>query len=244
MTGGLDPSTEQVVHRVWAERLGVAPRVLATPGPVAIDRPDLTAVVVVRHGETVAVAAPEAALSRLTRLAAPELLDVASLLAALTPLRPSLLGAASLSFGDRRTLVPVPAVAARAAPQSDVDAVVSRCSTEERDESGVLDVDMRWVVSGGGGEPAGVAGYEIWGDGLAHVGVAVAAGSRGQGVGSRVAAAAVKHAVGEGLVPQWRCRLDNVASARTGERLGLVRLGDQLAIDLARSDLEPTRAAG
>lgn len=231
------------MHRVWAERLGVAPAAFRESGPVFVDRSDLAAAVVVRIDEAVAVAAPERALSRLRSLDPGQLLQVGSLLGALEPFAPSLLGVASLAFADHGTVAPVAAEAARTASTAEVEVVMSKCSVEERDESGLVDMDTRWVSLGEDGEPAGAAGYEVWGGGLAHLGVAVAAGSRGRGLGVRAATAAAAHAIGVGLVPQWRYRQDNVASARVGERLGFVRIGEQVAIDLMPDEREIRRAA-
>ena len=98
---------------------------------------------VVRLGETIAVAAPERALSPLRRLAGPKLLNVTLLLGALEPLRPTLFGVASLSFANHQTIAPVTAGSVRVATDADVEAVVSRCSTDERDESGLLYMDTR-----------------------------------------------------------------------------------------------------
>ena len=221
------------MHRVWAERLGVTPEVFRESQSVFIERSDLTAAVVVRLDQTVAVAAPERALSRLESLGPGQLLHVGSLLRALEPLAPSLFGVAALAFADHKTIAPVGAQAARTASKADVEAVMSKCSVEERDESGLLDMDTRWIALGEDGEPAGAAGYEVWGGGLGHTGVAVAPASRGKGLGARAATAAAVHAIGLGLVPQWRCRQDNLASLRVGERLGFVRIGEQIAIDLA-----------
>ncbi len=233
VTRALKPSTERVVHRVWAERLKVEPRVFEASRPVFIDRSDLTAAVVVRLGTTVAVAAPQPALSLMRRLTEPRLLDVASLLGALRPVRPHLLGAASLSFVDSEFLLPRSDDVARPATEPEIDAVISRCTTDERDESGLAHMSARWVVRGDTGIPEAAAGYEVWGGELAHLGVAVAAQSRGRGLGAHAATAAAVRAIGAGLVPQWRCRLDNHASAHVGHRLGFVRLGEQIAIDLA-----------
>lgn len=76
------------------------------------------------------------------------------------------------------------------------------------------------------------AGYEIWDEGIAHVGLAVAAGARGQGLGAGVATAAVERALSVGLVPQWRSAAENAASESVGRRLGFVPLGEQVAVDL------------
>lgn len=210
---------------------------------VFVDRSDLTAAVVVRIGGTTAVAAPEPALSALRGLDVEQLLDVDSLLVALEPVRPSLLGAASLSFVDHRTISPISDGVVRAATEGDVEAVISRCSADERDESGLAHMSMRWVVSGRTGEPEAAAGYEVWGDGLAQIGLTVAPGCRGQGLDALAATAAAVHAIGVGLVPQWRCRAGNLASARVGERLGFVRVGEQVAIDLGPAGRELTDVA-
>ncbi len=223
------------MRQVWAGRLRTTPRTLETAGPVFIERPDLTAAVVVRLRGTIAVAAPEGALSLLRHLESPQLLDVAALLGALEPARPSLLGAASLSFADRGTVSRGGEGTARAATGAEIAAVLCRCSAAEVEESGLARMSTRCVVHADTGAPAAAAGYETWGSALAHLGVAVADGSRGRGLGAQAAAAATLHALGAGLVPQWRCRVDNVASARVAESVGFVRLGDQVAIDLAPS---------
>ncbi|MCR2811969.1 GNAT family N-acetyltransferase [Microbacterium sp. zg.Y1090] len=233
MPHALDDTTEMAVRRVWAERLGVSPAVFAQAEPVFIVRPGLTAAVVVRLEKTVVVAAPELALSALRSLAPRHLLDVGALLTALEPLAPSLFGVATLAFADRGTIVPARSDAVRMASDAEVAAVMSACSTEERDESGLLAMDRRWTTWADGVEPAAAAGYEVWGGGLAHIGVATAPAFRGKGFGAQAAAAAALHAIGDGLVAQWRCRARNRASARLGESLGFVRLGEQIAVDLA-----------
>ncbi|NKY38293.1 GNAT family N-acetyltransferase [Cellulomonas septica] len=110
---------------------------------------------------------------------------------------------------------------------------VVRCSAEERDASGLLAMRSRWTARDRHGQPETAAGYEVWGGALAHLGVAVAAGARRRGLGSAVASVAATHALDAGLVPQWRCRVDNVASRRAAAGLGFVHAGDQVAIDLA-----------
>lgn len=236
MREGLRQSSLATVRRVWAERLGVSTVKLSARAPVLVERPDLSALVVVRLGDTIAVAAPPDALARVRRLPDVRLLDPGALLVLLGPLRPTLIGAASLAFADGATLLPVDPGAVRASSEADASLVLERCTADERDESGLLHMDRRWVALDTRGEPAAISGYEVWGDALAHVGVAVAAGARGHGLAARAVVPALEHALGGGLVPQWRCRRDNLASARVAERLGFVELGEQLAIDLDAAD--------
>lgn len=231
----LDPATEAVVRRAWAERIRVDPSAFDDGADVVVERPELTAVVAVRLGGASVVVAPGSAVPALRDLAADELADVPTLLRVLAPLRPTPIGAASLSFADMGTVSPTSTGTVREATEADVDAVLSRCSADERDESGLLDMVRRWVAAERRGEPRAAAGYEVWGGRVAHIGVAVAAERRGHGLGASAASAAILDAIGAGLVPQWRCRLDHDASARLAERLGFVRLGEQVAIDLGSS---------
>lgn len=144
-----------------------------------------------------------------------------------------LIGTASLSFADRVTSAYVVHDHVRDAVAADAESVLSRCSDDERNESGLAEMRMRLVASDRAGEPVALAGYEVWDAALAHLGLAVARGCRSRGFGQVAAAAAARSALGADLVPQWRCRLDDRASARVRDHLGFVQLGGQVAIDLA-----------
>jgi RimJ/RimL family protein N-acetyltransferase len=54
--------------------------------------------------------------------------------------------------------------------------------------------------------------------------------TRGTGLASKVGSAAAAHALTLGLVPQWRSRIGNDASARVADRLGFVELGTQQTV--------------
>ena len=75
-----------------------------------------------------------------------------------------------------------------------------------------------------------VATLRVWDDALGHVGVFTAAHARRHGLASKVGSAAVTRALTLGLVPQWRSRIENDASARVADRLGFVALGKQLTV--------------
>jgi RimJ/RimL family protein N-acetyltransferase len=75
-----------------------------------------------------------------------------------------------------------------------------------------------------------VATLQIWNDTLGHVGVFSAAHARRHGLASRVGSAVVSYAFTRSLVPQWRSRVGNDASARVGDRLGFVDLGTQMTV--------------
>lgn len=237
MTRTLSPETLTSVHRVWARRLGAPTSVFDGGETSFVTRPDLTATVVVRLGGATVVAAPDHALSDLRPLVLHELVDVPSLVTALQSHGASVIGEASLSFADHFTVSPAAHApldgAVRVALGADADAVLSMCSDDERDESGLDRMTSRLVATGRSGEPVALAGHEVWDDALAQLGLAVAPGCRGQGFGKVAAGAAALQAIRGGRVAQWRCRAGNLASERVRDRVGFVPLGTQIAIDLA-----------
>lgn len=187
MTPALASETEVAVRRVWARRLGVPADAFGADETVRVSRPDLTATVVVRLGATTVVATPDQALSDLRQLSSEQLMDARSLLSALESHGPTLLGEASLACADPGTMSPAVDGAVRDAVEADLEAVLSACSNDERDESGLAHMSTRLVASDGSGQPAALAGYEVWDDTLAQMGLAVPPGSRGQGFGRQVA---------------------------------------------------------
>lgn len=187
---------------------------------------------VVRLGGTTVVGAPSAALASLRELTPQQLVEPAALIAALERFDPELFGAARLAFADRRTVTALTHQPAREATRADLQAVTDALTEAERDECGLLEMDRWWVLEQRAHEPVAAAGYEIWDDRIAHIGVAVAPSHRGEGLGAAVASAVISDAVSSGLVVQWRSGVDNAASAELGRRLGAVVLGEQVTVDL------------
>ena len=71
-----------------------------------------------------------------------------------------------------------------------------------------------------------VADYYLWPDSdLADIGVLTVPAWRGKGVASKVVESICRHALTQGLLPQYRCQLDNLASIGVAKRLGLQRYG-------------------
>ncbi len=85
-----------------------------------------------------------------------------------------------------------------------------------------------WVLAKGDLIVA-AAGFEVWADTVAHLGVLVEPGHRGQAFGRRVAGAATAAALDAGLAPQWRCRVDLAPSRRIAQVLGFEERGRQAA---------------
>ncbi|MFD3486474.1 GNAT family N-acetyltransferase [Streptomyces sp. NPDC058665] len=72
------------------------------------------------------------------------------------------------------------------------------------------------------------AGYLVWPRAVAHLCVLVAPHRRRRGLAGIVASAAVSHALGAGLLSQWRAR--PYASRRVAVGLGFRELGAQLSV--------------
>ena len=80
------------------------------------------------------------------------------------------------------------------------------------------------------GQITAAAGYSEWRGGVAHLCVLTGAPARGRGLARAVASAAVAHALGRGLLPQWRAVPP--ASRRVAAALGFRELGWQAGIRL------------
>lgn len=233
MTTALAPDTLRTIRRVWGERLGVAEGALEREGVSTVPWEAIPAASVVRIAGATILGAPPRALERLTGRTATTLLDPAALVSALDELEPVLFGAAQLAYLDAGTFAPAPSLQAAAADGEAIDGMLEALPARDRDESGLAEMDRLWVVKGSGGTAVAAAGYETWNGAIAHLGVAVAPGARGGGLGAVVASAAAAHALDAGLVVQWRSGAANLASRRLGERLGAVPLGEQVTVDLS-----------
>lgn len=206
---------------------------LARGGRSSVTWEAIPAASVVRIAGATVVGAPAPAAEKLADLSSTSLLDPAQLVSALDGLGPTLFGAATLSYLDARTFTPSLSMQVDVAERKDLERVLAALPSADRDESGLAEMERWWVVNGPDGTSRAAAGYETWNGAIAHVGVAVVPEARGRGNGAAAASAAVAHALGSGLVVQWRSGVRNLASRRLGERLGAVPLGDQVTVDLS-----------
>ncbi|WP_245997147.1 GNAT family N-acetyltransferase [Nocardia pseudobrasiliensis] len=69
-----------------------------------------------------------------------------------------------------------------------------------------------------------------WPSATAHVSVQTAPDQRRRGLARIVATAAVKHALAQGFIPQWRARTG--ASESVARALGFHELGSQLSVEV------------
>jgi RimJ/RimL family protein N-acetyltransferase len=134
------------------------------------------------------------------------------------------------SYGDERPEDPEhPTPGVTWAGPDELAELISAVDPAEANESGLAGLP-RAAVLRTGGRIVAAAGYARWPAGTAHVCVLTAAGVRGKGHATRVAAVATADALAAGLLPQWRARVG--ASQRVADKLGYRVLGEQSSLRL------------
>jgi GNAT superfamily N-acetyltransferase len=86
------------------------------------------------------------------------------------------------------------------------------------------------------GKLVAAAGYELWGDTIAHIGVITHPTHRGKGLGRLVVREAARHALSQQLLPQYRTLIANVPAMRIGESLQFKKYAESIAVRLRSAD--------
>lgn len=103
---------------------------------------------------------------------------------------------------------------------------------DELDDSGLAEITGSLFASRApDGSLAAVCGYRRWPNEVAHLSVLAHPHHRRQGHATRAATAAIRRAIAENLLPQWRARPP--ASQALARSLGLIELGAQLSLQPA-----------
>lgn len=113
-----------------------------------------------------------------------------------------------------------------------ISSLIAAADAGDLNERGIDQIESEAFVSrSADGAVAAACGYRRWPNGVAHLSVLTDRSHRRSRHGHRAAAIAVRHAIGEGLLPQWRAR--PAASQALATSLGLVRMGAQLSLQPA-----------
>jgi GNAT superfamily N-acetyltransferase len=103
------------------------------------------------------------------------------------------------------------------------------CDPADVEESGMAGITSpAFAIRGHEPMIIAAAGYREWAGGVAHLSVLTSAPARGRGLARAAASAAVAHALGRGLLPQWRAVPE--PSRRVAASLGFRELGWQVSI--------------
>ncbi|MFF3915821.1 GNAT family N-acetyltransferase [Streptomyces sp. NPDC001852] len=115
-----------------------------------------------------------------------------------------------------------------------LDGLVEASGANDADEAGLDEISSPAFGVRMEGQVVAAAGYGHWPrlrpSRTAHMMVLTAPTWRGKGLARVTASAAVRHALEQGLLPQWRARTP--ASRKTAAALGFTELGSQLSIEL------------
>ena len=233
MTTGLSDSTKAAIRAMWAARLKVPVSYFEPAISNYSEREDSTWVVIVELDDSRVIVAPSFALILLSQLPIDQLFDVDLVTSTLAQFSPRPIGSALLLYAETELNEPMADQRARSAFEGQIDVILSKCLASEVEESGLSEMDTRFEEVDSKGDLIALAGYEIWNDRVAQLGVLVDPLQRGRGIGQKVARVAIEDARLKNLVPQWRARIDNVPSIRLATELGFVHLGRQLAIEVS-----------
>ena len=154
----------------------------------------------------------------------------ADLLRRLLPVA-DLRGPAALAYLDAAEFRPGPVRppgAAGTVSGRDLRRFLSDGDPADVEESGLADITSPAFAFHELGEITAAAGYREGRGGEAHLCVLTGAPARSRGLARAVASAAVAHALGRGLLPQWRAAPP--ASRRVAAALGFRELGWQVGI--------------
>jgi hypothetical protein len=114
----------------------------------------------------------------------------------------------------------------------ELDELLAAVDTTDLEESGVAHIESPAFVSRApGGTVAAACGYRRWPNGVAHLSALAHPVWRRRGHGRRAATAAIRCAIHDELLPQWRAR--PVASQALARTIGLVPVGAQLSLQPA-----------
>jgi GNAT superfamily N-acetyltransferase len=228
----------------WAGFFGCPPAALAAGGVQILPHAELDAyrgLYCFRRGDTALVSVPPDELARwhalLAGLDAAALTDAALMAGRLGLAAAQLIGPAALAYADAATLRPLPTAGTRlltALDEAAHGALRAACPPVEWEhggsELGLLPLSGRFVRDA----LAALAGYEIWGERIAHIAVITHPAQRGRGYGAEAVSLLAEGVVARGMIAQYRTLNANTPSLRLGASLGFAPYAETLAIRLGR----------
>jgi RimJ/RimL family protein N-acetyltransferase len=115
------------------------------------------------------------------------------------------------------------------------------CQPEEWDHGGSQPHPERtFGVVDPANELLALSGYKIWNDSIAHISIVTHPAQRGRSFGRAAVARAAQHALGAGLLPQYRTLRQNSPSMGIAKRLGFIEYGFSVYVRLRADRLVAT----
>lgn len=238
----LADTTLETIEAYWANFFGAPRDGLGAPGARVLAHAELEhyrGIFCMRLGGAALVSVPPAELEawrgRLGGADVDALSDAAALgaLAGAPPER--VIGPAALAYADATSLRPLPAPGVRLLGAADEEAYAdlrAACAQIEWEhggsELGLLPLAGKFVR----GDLAALAGYELWGERIAHIAIITRPDMRGRGYGAEAVSLLAEDVVSRGLIAQYRTLRANTPSMRIAAGLGFIPFADTVAIRL------------
>ena len=219
----------QRIDKYWIDQLGISPDALQSRRLLVLPlaEPSAFSCLVFQHGAFTCVRVPRSLYEQLHQSIGAE--DPAALVtpawwqAALTPAPQRIVGPAYLGYADAlqfRPATPHPARLLTPADAAALEAFAGAVGPLAWEHSGLGRQPQPIVACWEQGQVVAAAGYTLWGDALAHIGVTTHPDFRGSGYGRSVVSAIGQHALEQGHILQYRTLLANTPSIAIAAALG------------------------
>ena len=228
----MQQATERALEAYWTDQLGIPANAFETDGVVVGEASDDAGVQVFVRDGTIAVGAPSPLVvdcrAHADELDAVTVEDPAALERWVeTQVAPveTVLGPAYYGYTDAESFEPVESDARvlTAGEEATYDRFRAAVPADEWDAGGPAFVPDETVGVEADGQLVAAAGYEVWDERIAHVGVVTHPDYRSRGFGRAVVSRATERALDTGLWPQYRTLEAWPWSVALAERLGFER---------------------
>lgn len=227
----LDSSTIPTIVALWEDATRAGRDTLVSGVTRFVERGDFGAAMTVTIGTVRIAVAPDSALAALKTLPVEQLHDAEAICEELSGTsNAKVIGTAELWYLD--SLIDRPSEHVSRATETDAESMRVSVSLEEWDEAGIATMEHRWVLRGEDGLPLAIAGFDLWRDRIAQIGVITHGQHRRNGYAERIGCQVISFAVSMGLIAQWRSRVGNQASSKLARGLGFTLLGLQTTVAL------------
>lgn len=238
----LSDATLAEIYRYWASFFGRPVAALDHAGVQVVPHAELEhyrGLFCLRRAATTLVSVPPDRVShwqaQLAPLAPDELLDPQLMARIASVHSGQVIGPAVVAYADAETLRPFPLAGTRLLTALDEEAhaaLEAACDPVEWAHGGsefaLLPLAGRFVRE----QLVALAGYELWGEQIAHIAVITHPAHGGHGYGGEVVSLLAETVIARGMIAQYRTLLANTPSLRLGASLGFVPFAETLAVRL------------
>jgi RimJ/RimL family protein N-acetyltransferase len=165
---------------------------------------------------------------------ADDLMSPARFAACAQILQGTVIGPASVGYADDVTLRQTAGKARLLVPSDERAAseLEASCPSIEWEHGGSVIGEQPTAGIFFGDRLVALAGYEIWGNSIAHIAVVTEPEFRGRGFARSAVSEIARHALEAGLIPQYRTLTSNTASMRVADALGFRYYGTSVVVRL------------